>query len=184
MVTVYSRPKAAFIYSPDHVSILTPTVQFTDQSSDAYGIGYHWWSFGDGSDSMSHVANPTHTYGDTGSYCATLIVMNNEGCMDTVTNCLVVEPQYNLYIPSAFTPNGDGLNETFKPVGQYVKNFEMYIFDRWGIQLYHTTDINQGWNGTANGDSISQEGIYIYKITVRDAQDIPHSYIGSITLIK
>jgi gliding motility-associated-like protein len=184
MVTVYSRPMAAFTYSPQPVTILTPTVQFMDESIDAYGLGYRWWSFGDGSDSVSNSANPTHTYRDTGAYCATLIEMNNKGCMDTVTNCLIIEPQYNLYIPSAFTPNGDGLNETFKPVGQYVKSFEMYIFDRWGIQLYHTTDINQGWNGTVNGGSISQEDTYIYKITVRDAQGIPHSYIGNVTLVK
>jgi gliding motility-associated-like protein len=111
--------------------------------------------------------------------------MNNHGCMDTITNCLVIEPAFNLYIPSAFTPNGDGKNEVFKPMGQYVKSFEMYVFDRWGMQLYHTKDINQGWNGTVNGaGTVCQEDTYIYKITVMDSEGNQHSYVGNVTLMK
>jgi gliding motility-associated-like protein len=185
LVQVYTPPKAAFIYSPQPASILTPTIQFADVSIDAYGpIAYRWWNFGDGADSSSNLQDPSHTYGDTGTYCASLIVMDSHGCMDTVTNCLIIEPQYNLYIPSAFTPNGDELNETFKPVGQYIKGFEMYIFDRWGMELYHTTDITEGWNGSVHGGTICQEDTYVYKITVTDSEGIRHSYIGNVTLLK
>jgi len=183
MMTVYSSPRAAFTYSPQPVTMLTPTVQFTDESKDAYGIAYHWWYFGDNSDSTSNLGNPTHTYQDTGTYCANLIVMNNHGCSDTVTNCLVVGPAFTLYIPSAFSPNGNGVNETFKPVGEYVKNFEMYIFDRWGLELYHSTDINRGWDGTVHGGA-AIEDTYIYKITIMDSQGTLHAYIGNITLLK
>ena len=186
MINVYNRPVASFTYSPQVPTILDPTVQFTDKSNDLSGIIYRLWNFGDtGDSSASNLQNPAHTYKDTGSYCASLIVMDPHGCTDTTTNCLVIEPQYNLYIPSAFTPNGDGIDDEFKPVGQYIKSFDMYIFDRWGLQLYHTTDINQGWNGSVHGSgSTAQEDTYIYKITVTDAQDNQHSYIGNVTLLK
>lgn len=185
MITVYTHPDAAFTYSPEPVNMLTPTVQFQDESRDNYGIAYRWWTFGDGSDSTSNLPDPTHTYQDTGTYCANLIVMNNRGCTDTTTNCLIVEPAFSLYIPSAFTPNGDGLNDVFKPVGKYIRNFEMYIFDRWGMEIFHSTDINDGWNGTVHGGSeVSQEDIYVYKISVTDSRGEQHSYVGNVTLLK
>ena len=185
MITVFTSPRAGFSISPQPANILEPVIQFTDKSADQYGIIYHLWHFGDGSDSTSTLANPVHTYSDTGNYCANLVVMNSHGCTDTATNCLVVEPAYSLYIPSAFTPNGDGIDDEFKPVGKYISNFDMYIFDRWGLQLYHTTDINQGWNGTVHGSgSVVQEDTYIYKITVMDSEGNQHSYVGDITLLK
>jgi gliding motility-associated-like protein len=185
LITIFSAPKAAFTYSPQPVTILTPTVQFIDESTDAYGIAYHWWAYGDNSDSTSNLADPVHTYQDTGSYCANLIVMNNRGCTDTTTNCFIIEPDYALYIPSAFTPNGDRKNEVFKPVGKYIKNYEMYIFDRWGMEIFHSTDMNNGWNGTLNGTGpISQEDIYVYKITITDSRGTEHSYVGRVTLLN
>ncbi len=185
MITVYNHPYAAFIYSPNPVSVTDPLVQFTDQTSGPSAIAYYWWTFGEAGDTVSNLQNPTHVYQDTGTYCAQEVVMDIHGCVDTVTNCLAIEPVFTLYIPSAFTPNGNGRNDVFMPVGQYVKSFEMYIFDRWGTQLYHTTDIQKGWDGTVGGGSvISQEDTYVYKIFVTDAHNKQHSYIGNVTIIK
>jgi len=187
MLTIYAPPKAAFSYSPNPTTIETATIQFADKSKDPNGnnVIYWTWNFGDRSDSSSNQQNPTHTYHDTGMYCVNLTVMSREGCTDTTTNCLIIEPDFKLYIPSAFTPNQDGRNETFQPVGQYVKNFEMYIFNRWGTQIFHSTNLNQGWNGEVNGTGqISPEDVYIYKIMVTDAQNNFHSYIGNVTLLK
>jgi len=113
-----------------------------------------------------------------------MIAMDEHGCSDTVTDCFIMEPNYSLYIPSAFTPNSDRVNDVFVPVGQYIKNFEMYIFDRWGMQLYHTTDIKQGWNGTVGGGTPVQEDTYIYKILITDSEGNNHTYVGNITLLK
>ena len=61
----------------------------------------------------------------------------------------------------------------------------MYVFDRWGMELFHSTSINHGWNGTvAGGNVISQEDVYVYKITATDWSNTQHSYVGNITLIK
>jgi len=111
--------------------------------------------------------------------------MDSHGCTDTATNCLVINPVFTLYIPSGFSPNGDGKNDVFQPVGKFIKSFEMYIFDRWGMQVYHTTDITKGWNGSVKGgSSIAQEDSYEYKISVTDSQNKEHSYTGQINLIK
>lgn len=185
IIKVFSKPDAAFSISPQPATILDPIIQFTDQSADTLGIASRAWTFNDEPDTTIHIQNPVHTYQDTGSYCATLIVTDTKGCADTVTNCLVIGPVYTLYIPSAFSPNGDGLNDFFAPKGQDIKSFEMYIFDRWGMVVCHTTDINQGWNGTVQGGSkLAAEDIYLYKIQVMDAQYNVHNYVGRVTLVK
>jgi gliding motility-associated-like protein len=184
-ITVYSHPDGAFTMSPQPTTILQSTIQFTDASTDAYGLSYWQWNFGvPGNDTLNYLENPTYTYWDTGTFCASLVVTNQHGCTDTVTNCLVIDPVFALYIPSAFTPNGDGKNEVFKAVGNDITSFEMYIFDRWGMQLFHSTDINDGWDGTYKGGTVAQEDTYVYVITAYDHNHKKHSYIGKVTLIK
>ena len=185
MITVYPLPNARFTYTPQTITSLNTLVQFTDASTDKYPIRQWLWRFEQGSDSIDLQRNPSHNYHDTGTYCATLIVVDNNGCADSVTNCLVVSPLFTFYIPDAFTPNADGINDVFMPKGSYVKSYEMYVFDRWGNELFHTTELSNGWNGTAKGGSVlCQEDTYVYLINVTDAQDNAHSYTGKVNLVK
>jgi len=184
-ITTYSRPDASFTTSPKPATIVDPTIRFINQSTDRYGIVQWFWTFGDQTDSASGQQNPVHTYQDTGTYCTTLVATNSNGCADTTTNCLVIEPAFTLYIPDAFSPNGDGKNDIFLPKGQYVKGYEMYIFDRWGQQIFHTNNINEGWNGRINnGGATCQEDIYVYLITAYDSRNQKHTYTGSLNLVK
>jgi gliding motility-associated-like protein len=182
-ITVYNNPNANFTASPQPTTILQPTIQFTDISTDLYGIAAWSWNFGNGNDSGSQLQNPTYTYQDTGTYCPELIVINIHGCADSVMNCLVIEPLFTLYIPSAFSPNGDGLNDVFETKGNDIKSFEMYVFDRWGTEIFHSMDIKNGWNGTYK-NSICQEDSYAYVITVYDGKNTKHAYTGSVLLLK
>lgn len=185
MIMVYSRPNASFTYTPQETDIMAPTIQFMDNSGDVYGIVAWTWTFGDATDSTGTIKDPSHTYQDTGTYCPTEIVMNQHGCLDTATSCLVINPIFTLYIPSAFSPNGDNKNDVFMVKGNDIKSFEMYIFDRWGTQVFHSTDINIGWNGTVSGGSnIAQEDTYVYMITAYDGKNKKHSYTGNVNLIK
>ncbi len=185
MITAYPHPKAKFYSSPDAPNILSPLVQFTDASyAPGSGISSVFWqTFGDATDSTSTLPNPQHTYRDTGTYCPTLIVTNTFGCKDTLTQCLVIEPYFTLYIPNAFSPNGDGYNDNFNVVGDYIFDFEMRIFDRWGNLVYHSTNVKNGWNGSMKGVSAAED-VYVYLINATDYYNKSYSYKGTVTLIK
>jgi gliding motility-associated-like protein len=185
-ITVYPNPQAAFSYSPDPATIINPLISFTNQSTDSNRIISYLWTFGDGLDSTSTLENPTYTYQDTGTFCPKLTVTDIHGCIDSTTQCLDIGTEYTFYIPSAFSPNGDGDNDIFIPEGGDVKDFEMYIFDRWGMQLYHTTSMSEGWNGSVQNRElkICQEDVYVYVITVTDTKGTVHHYNGIVTLVK
>lgn len=91
-----------------------------------------------------------------------------------------------LYVPTAFTPNGDGLNDEFGPTGDGVEGYSMQIFDRWGKLIFQTRDQNQLWDGTL-GSAKVPEGVYVYRILYSyssqgEQKDIKLS--GSITLVR
>jgi len=186
MITSYNHPTAKFTESPQPTTILNPVIYFKDQSIDNYGIAsWNWTTFGDGTDSVSNSSAPPHTYQDTGTYCASLTVTNIHGCVDSTTNCVVIGPQFVLYIPDAFTPNGNGINDIFQPKGQFVSSFVMYIFNRWGDLIYTTTDITKGWIGSVNNSGpLCQEDTYIYVINAMDSKRKQYNYTGRVSLLK
>jgi gliding motility-associated-like protein len=83
--------------------------------------------------------------------------------MDTTIRKVIVKPSHTFYIPTAFTPNEDGLNETFRPQGYEIDNFTMSIFNRWGELVYSTDDITKGWDGTYNNE-LCVPGVYTWRI--------------------
>lgn len=187
MITVYSRPVTNFTAQPQPATIVYPDIQFTNESTDIYGINNWQWIFGDQGDSIaSTLENPNHTYSDTGTFCVKLIETNLYECTDSVTHCIIIGTGFTLYIPDAFTPGPyPGFNSTFAPKGTNIKSFDMYIYDRWGMQLYHTTDINKGWNGEINGNgNICQVDTYVYDITVTDVSRRSHKFLGKVTLLR
>ncbi|MBL0328955.1 MAG: gliding motility-associated C-terminal domain-containing protein [Bacteroidetes bacterium] len=186
MINVSPQPVAAFIFGPQPTNTANPVISFTDLSSDAV----NWsWDFGDAGNlyypNSSNATNPTHTYADSGMYCVTLIVQSAGGCADSITNCLFIEPEYTFYIPSGFTPNGDGLNPVFAPKGQNIDEFTMRIFDRWGNMIFNSTSVNEGWDGRVqNKTEIAQQDVYVYNIEVKDNLGKKHKYIGTVTIVK
>ena len=181
LINVLPNPVASFSMTPPQSAPVSSPVLFNDQS---VGADHWFWNFGDFLNSASMLKNPTFTYSVTGSYQISLAVTNNEGCMDTITQTIIIEPEFTLYIPNAFTPDDDGLNDFFGPKGAEFDSFEMEIYNRWGERIYHTTDVDKPWDGrNKNGDEI-QEGVYVYKIRVKDFKEEMHYYIGNVTLIR
>lgn len=89
------------------------------------------------------------------------------------------------FIPSAFTPNGDGINDTFKPASRFVMSGSMIIYDRWGSIIFETSDLNIGWDGTEiSGSRLAPVGTYTYKIQTVDDKGKQSFYAGSVTLIR
>ena len=186
MITIFPQPVAQFTFGPQPTTTETPTINFTDLSIDAT----NWvWDFGDATNlfqpNSSNQMNPFHIYGDTGQYCVTLIVQSIGGCPDTTINCLRIEPEYTFYIPNAFTPNGDEMNNIFAPKGQNIVDFTMRIFDRWGNMIFNSNSINDGWNGKfQNMGLVVQEDVYVYNIEIKDNLGNKHQYIGHVTIVK
>ncbi|MBI3512381.1 MAG: gliding motility-associated C-terminal domain-containing protein [Bacteroidetes bacterium] len=185
-IIVHSNPTADFILGPQPTTILEPNICFTDQSSSDVISWY--WNFDDPNDQATSTdQNTCHVYSDTGTYCASLIVTNQYGCWSTEMNCLMIKPYYSIYVPNAFTPNGDGMNDIFLPVGNDVDPdyYELTIYDRWGNLLFKTNSWGEGWNGTVKGGSkIAQIDTYVWKINCKDREGQRHNLIGKVSIIK
>ena len=114
-----------------------------------------------------------------------LVANNLFGCPDTSYLWIEIEPDYAFFIPNAFTPNEKGPNNTFTGKGFCITKFEMYIFNRWGDNIYYSDDYNEPWDGHANGgDEVAQQDVYVYLIHVWDCKNDRHKYLGHITLLK
>ncbi len=183
-VCVDANVLAQFSASPQPTNIFNTNINFTDQST---GSPITWtWYFG--TLDSAFVQNPTYNFpGDAaGCYDVVLIANNAANCPGSDTMQVCIDPDYVIYFPNAFTPDGDGINEGFIGVGEGIKKYEMWIFDRWGNQLYYTDDINKPWNGTVAGKSgqICEEDVYVWKATVVDVFDKKHKFIGHVSLIR
>lgn len=172
---------ADFTAVPGTADILHPEIQFINQSTEALT---HVWDFGDGKLDSVHL-DPIHLYADTGSYQACLRTMNKEKCLTEKCETIIIRPIWSFYIPSAFSPNGDGLNEIFAAEGNGITDYQQLIFDRWGRVVFKSTDINNQWNGrTGNDGAMEKEDVYVYVFIVKDALKKEHRYTGEVTLIR
>jgi gliding motility-associated-like protein len=186
LVQVFPVPMAGFTPDPTNATVLNPEVTlYNGSSSDVIFWTYY---FGDGDSIAPNVSSPVHMYPSYGpdDYIATLMVENSYGCRDTVQHPVEIGPEFTFFIPNAFTPNGDGVNDLFYGQGIGIKKYDIYIFDRWGNMIYHGDDINTAmWDGRANhGDEVAQQDVYVWKVRLTDVFEKKHNYIGTVTLVK
>lgn len=180
-ITVYPQPDASFTVQPQTTTIIDPVVSITDLTT---GGDFWYWNFGD-SDTSSVFDPAPHTYSDTGTYTIMLITSTQYNCIDTAYQTVIVEPNFLFYIPNVFTPDGDGINDSFTGKGIFITEFEMTIFDRWGSLIYKSTDINKPWDGRANrGVEGAQTDVYIYSFKITDHKMKKHNYKGIVTLLR
>jgi gliding motility-associated-like protein len=99
------------------------------------------------------------------------------------SNIIEVHPSLNIYLPNTFTPNNDGLNDTFGPLGYGIKSMSFKIFDRWGNLLFETTNPKEQWDGTYNGKTL-QSGTYVYLIEASGHEGQVFNKKGTVSLIK
>ena len=184
---VYDKPIARFGYYPDDPSIREPEVFFNDQSIGAESqIEYYHWNFGDNSDTVG--LDPVHIYQDTGTFNVLLTIQDRNACVDTISHSLYVDPVFSFYMPNAFSPNGNGLNDEFGPIGSYFDDtdYEFEIYSRWGELLFETKDPYEYWKGdfsitTKNPVPL---GVYSWIIRVEDALGDEHVYKGQVTVVR
>ena len=183
-IQTFGTPLAAFASTPQPTTLVNPTIHFADSS---VGAASWSWSFGDLINSSSTDQNPTFTYPAAGCYQVTLTVTSADGCIDMATDTVCIGPDATLFVPNAFTPDGDGDNDYFFPQGIGIDpaTFEMWIFDRWGNMIFFTDNPTAGWDGRANGGTdVAQIDTYVWRIKCTDVLGNKHNLIGRVTLIK
>ncbi len=140
------------------------------------------WDFGDGETSTD--ADPVHEYNDVQNHTILLTTTDDIGCQDIAT--LNTIPPIEVYIPNSFTPNGDGINDLFGAKGINVFEFEMWIFDRWGKQVFYTDDIDKKWNGSTNAnDYYTSTTWYTYSVRYKGTREEDAVELtGIITMVR
>jgi gliding motility-associated-like protein len=130
--------------------------------------------------------NPTFAYTEPGTYPVVLVVKSDKGCTDTLIRPLVVGEDFGIYVPNAFTPNLDGINDVFQPKGFGVVKYELNIFDRWGEKVFSTKTFEEGWDGTfkGRGGEILKEDSYTWLINATSVFGKSHELKGHVTLMK
>lgn len=171
-VEVFPRPLALFTVHPAEVSLLDPVVAITDRSEGAVAWSY---SMGDG---PVLGATTEYTFPDAGRYEITQIVTSGSNCTDTLTLPVFVS-DHLFHAPTAFTPDGDGVNDEFLPVVKGARLYEMVIMDRWGAERFRTTDPAHGWSGDAQ-----PQGVYTYLVRLAEYGPYRKEYRGHFTLLR
>jgi gliding motility-associated-like protein len=184
-ICVDALPSINFSPNPAQFSNSNQSVSFLNQSN---GANNYIWDFGDGNTQIA--LNPTHYFTNTtNGYTVTLTGISPLGCTATQTVFIDYEEGGGIYIPNSFTPDGDGYNQTFKPVlsinfDRY--NYRMEIYNRWGELVFVTLNPDYGWDGSLGTEGRDvQDGTYIYKIVYKNpSNDRRKEIVGHVNLIR
>ena len=153
-------------------------VQFENASQNAWT---YTWEFGDGS--TSFLVNPNHTYLQAGPYEITLIATDQKGCIDSISKWITIAPERYIYLPNSFTPDADGLNDYF--FGRFIglMSARFYIFNRWGEEVFSSTNLNFVWDGTYEGLPV-QVGTYTWYLVYEIEKGIYKDLSGHVNVIR
>jgi gliding motility-associated-like protein len=181
LIRIYPTPKAGFTLFPFETDIIRPFIEVEDLSSNATQWKYE----------IEGLAEPItkrefrYAFKDTGVFVIRQIVSNEFECFDTFEQNALIRLGYRLYIPSAFTPNDDDVNDRFRVYGEGILEAKIEIYSRWGELLYVSYDYENGWDGkTRLGEKPVQGGVYFYKVFIQDRSGIHWNYQGNVTVLK
>lgn len=182
LVTVIPSPVASFTSDPP-AGVAVPEGQATFTFTNTSVGGSSWsWTFGDGGTASTEHA--IHTYNDPGEYEVVLWVYNDFGCADSASlKPLRVIPDGVIYVPNAFSPNGDGTNEFFELKGEGIVRYQLQIYNRWGERIFESYSLSHSWDGTLRGED-AQEGVYVWKLAVSFNSGVDNQLGGTVTLIR
>ena len=193
VVNSYPSPKAYFEVSPVVVFVNDEKVRMFNLSQ---GADSYLWEFGDGD--TSKVKEPFHKYMEEGVYDITLWAYSNNGCSDKfiLSPGVTVEPAGEVRFSTVFTPNLDGpIDRTdlptggieidqffFPPIREKVIDYKLQIFNRLGVLIFESRNINIPWNGYYKGKLCAQ-GVYVWYVEGKYANGQPFKKVGDVTLL-
>lgn len=184
-ITVRGFPEINFTWTPDPVTVLEHDVQFINRTQAAASYN---WSFG--VIGQSTLPNPSFDFPnvDNGEYPICLIATSIYGCKDTLCKTLIVNSILQVFVPNAFTPDQDDVNEVWLPSikGADPSSYHLWIYDRWGNKMFETTDPAVGWTGSvAGGAYYPQNDVYVWRMEMKARNDYEIKvFEGTVTLIR
>ena len=187
-VEVYALPVANFNASPWSISIENPEINFIDIS---IGSTSSIWTIDN--TTIENQIQTAYTFSDTGRYAVQLYVENEFGCRDSITKWITIEIDHSVEIPNAFTPSNPGdnpyydpkgtKNTVFYPFSNYVSDYQLSIFNRWGELIFESTEFEMGWNGTYRDQPCPQD-VYVYKVEFMFTDGKRRTKVGDVTLFR
>lgn len=179
--TVSSSPTSLFNFTPNPPETNTP-VNFINQSS---GGNKYVWFFGDGDSTVTtnYNQNINHIYTATNTFRSCLKVYNQFNCFDSTCKDIVAKVSTLFDVPNAFSPNGNGLNDKIYVRGFGIKTMKWQIYNRWGLLVFTSSNISDGWDGYYQG-KLQPQDVYHYTLVVEFFDDTKATKIGDITLLR
>jgi gliding motility-associated-like protein len=175
-IQTYEIPLVDFTPSPRVINQSEALISFDNNTLPEYTFT---WDFGDQMNA-GNVFNPSHKYLNPGEFCIVLTAENEAGCISEHKECITVLPDFHFFIPSSFTPNGDGVNDTFRGEGISIGHTDLKIYSRWGNLVF-----DQNSSETIEWDGIGfDQDSYTYQFTIADIFGKSKVYTGSVTLIR
>lgn len=152
-----------------------------DPAESVEGTYIYEWDFGDGE--WAYEKNPTHRYDGLSTYEARVFVTTDIGCTDNAIMDIYGDVLF--YIPTAFTPDNDGLNDAFEITGRQIRLFEIWIYNRWGELVYTSTDLQEAWIGDVNGGThFAPNGVYHWVIKAAGFDTQAQEFRGFVHLMR
>jgi len=179
VLTVHALPAPGFTVTPLIAPVAEPDfVVLSGASGNIVEWEYDW---GDGT--VTSGPNAEHSYDGPGRYVITQTVTSANGCTNSFSITVRVQDEFRFYIPNAFTPDGDGINDLFTGYGSGFLGWEMLIFNRWGELIYQSTNKGRPWDGQAGG-RMAQQGVYPYRFVVFGEDGVNREFLGHVTLTR
>jgi gliding motility-associated-like protein len=187
-ICVEPNPVASFYADNYEISNVEPGVVFINTSTGA--DSYYWYysdvSYYDSTINVYHEFSGGDEFGVT-DYTVILYAVSQYGCIDSTSRRITMLPELIVYVPNAFTPDGDIYNNTFFPVisgGYTTEDYSFLIFNRWGELIYESSEMGEGWDGSYRGKKC-QDGVYTWKLNVRKSYtDEIKEYVGHVSLLR
>lgn len=181
-ITIKTGAEVLLNASARRLLMYDPSVTFSITVGD--DVNYTELHTGDGQIFSPSPDRLNHTYdADSAHFVAFLIGENEMGCFDTSFVDIYVVPETNIFIPNAFRPNGNGLNDFFEIFVTNVLEYNLQIFNRWGQRVFSSESPTVHWDGSVNGKP-APIGTYVYKLDLKDQQGEWHYRTGSVNLIR
>lgn len=185
LVDVRDAPIADFNWTPEEPTNILPDIRVMDQSTGANQRRYVLTNSAGELLFTTPLQDFDYTLRDTGLLFITQLVTHPSGCVDTITKELNLKLINTYFLPNVFTPNGDGLNDSFFPVGLLngVTDYRLRVWTRWGELIFSTNNVKGAWDGTFKG-SQSPGGGYLWDVQYTDVNGDPAAFKGGVVLVR